>query len=69
MIYNIMMVQSTMEFINENDTDIVFDFKNELILKRDSREIRFDGSGTSSKIIRDFAFFYYQRFKIIFQRN
>jgi hypothetical protein len=54
-IYNIIIVQSTIEFLNENDTDILFDLKEEVVLKRDSREIIYDGSGTISMIIRDFV--------------
>jgi len=55
-IYNIIIVQSTMEFMNENETDILFGLRDELVLKRDSREIVFDGSGMTSMIIRDLFF-------------
>jgi hypothetical protein len=54
--YNIIIIQSDehVEFINENGTDILFDLKDELILKRDIRQLMADASGeTSSKIIRD----------------
>jgi len=44
-----------MEFLNENDTDILFDLKEEVVLKRNSRDIIYDGSGTIRKIIRDFV--------------
>jgi hypothetical protein len=42
-----------MDLMNENDTDILLNLKNELIL---NREIASDGSGSASKIIRDFLF-------------
>ncbi len=56
LMYNIIIIQSDehVEFINENGTDILFDLKDELILKRDIRQLMADASGeTSSKIIRD----------------
>ncbi|CAF1376842.1 unnamed protein product, partial [Rotaria sordida] len=47
MIYNNIIVQSNVEFQNENDTNILFDIKDELILKRD---MRFDGSGMTTEL-------------------
>jgi len=50
------MIQSDehVEFISEDRTDIFYDFKHELILKRDRRQMMVDASGdTTSKIIRD----------------
>ncbi len=53
LIYNVSRIQSSMDLMNENDTDILLNLKNELIL---NREIASDGSGSASKIIRDFLF-------------
>jgi hypothetical protein len=51
--HNIIIVQSYVEFINENDTDILYDLKNAFFSIQDTTFD--DGSGTSpSKIIRNF---------------
>ncbi len=50
LIYNVSRIQSSMDLMNENDTDILLNLKNELIL---NREIASDGSGSASKIIRE----------------
>lgn len=51
-------IQSSMEFLNENETDILFDLKNDLLFNRDSRSMLVAGSGDeTSKIL--FSFFYF----------
>jgi hypothetical protein len=51
MIYNTIIVQTSMEFMNENETDILFSLKDALILQQNSENNIYDGSGGSSKIV------------------
>jgi hypothetical protein len=45
-----------MEFMNANETDILFDLRNESVLKRDSRELLFNDIEMTSMITRNLFF-------------
>lgn len=51
MIYNTIIVQTSMEFMNENETDILFSLKDALILQQNVENNIDEGSGGSSKIV------------------
>lgn len=50
-INQIKKIQSSMEFLNENETDILYDLKNDLLFNRDSRSMLVAGSGDETSKI------------------
>jgi hypothetical protein len=54
LIYHVKITESSMEFINENETEILSFLEQKLILQQD---VTFEGSGVTSKIKLDSFFF------------
>ena len=51
MIYNQIMVQANVEFVNDDDINIPFESQNAFLLRQSGTETTFGGSGFSSNIV------------------